>query len=116
MGWIFSVGIFGLLFGALVGGMLADRYGRKRILIGLVALFGLFLLVTAIVWDFFLLVFARLMIGVGLGAALSNFIVLTFEVAGLRFRGTVVSLMYCGVFIGAALAAILGFAGVNLVW
>ncbi len=31
MGWIFSAGILGLLPGALVGGMLADRYGRKRI-------------------------------------------------------------------------------------
>ncbi len=34
MGWIFSAGILGLLPGALVGGMLADRHGRKRILIG----------------------------------------------------------------------------------
>ncbi len=48
MGWIFSAGILGLLPGALVGGMLADRYGRKRILIGSVALFGLFSLATAI--------------------------------------------------------------------
>lgn len=52
MGWIFSAGILGLLPGALVGGMLADRYGRKRILIGSVALFGLFSLATAIAWDF----------------------------------------------------------------
>lgn len=50
MGWIFSAGILGLLPGALVGGMLADRYGRKRILIGSVALFGLFSLATAIAW------------------------------------------------------------------
>lgn len=48
MGWIFSTGILGLLPGALVGGMLADRYGRKRILIASVALFGLFSLATAI--------------------------------------------------------------------
>lgn len=48
MGWIFSAGILGLLPGALVGGMLADRYGRKRILIASVALFGLFSLATAI--------------------------------------------------------------------
>ena len=34
MGWIFSAGILGLLPGALVGGMLADRHGRKRILLG----------------------------------------------------------------------------------
>lgn len=52
MGWIFSAGILGLLPGALVGGMLADRYGRKRILIGSVALFGLFSLATAICTGF----------------------------------------------------------------
>ena len=100
MGWIFSAGILGLLPGALVGGMLADRYGRKRILIGSVALFGLFSLATAIAWDFPSLVFARLMTGVGLGAALPNLIALTSEAAGPRFRGTAVSLMYCGVPIG----------------
>ncbi|EFB2356771.1 MFS transporter [Escherichia coli] len=48
MGWIFSAGILGLLPGALVGGMLADRYGRKRILIGSVALFGLFSLAATL--------------------------------------------------------------------
>lgn len=52
MGWIFSAGILGLLPGALVGGMLADRYGRKRILISSVALFGLFSLATAICTGF----------------------------------------------------------------
>ena len=84
MGWIFSAGILGLLPGALVGGMLADRYGRKRILIASVALFGLFSLATAISWDFSSLVFARLMTGVGLGAALPNLIALTSEAAGPR--------------------------------
>ena len=33
MGWIFSAGILGLLPGALVGGMLADRYGRKPMMV-----------------------------------------------------------------------------------
>lgn len=56
------------------------------------------------------------MTGVGLGAALPNLIALTSEAAGPRFRGTAVSLMYCGVPIGAALAATLGFAGANLAW
>ncbi|TKU65558.1 MULTISPECIES: 3-(3-hydroxy-phenyl)propionate transporter MhpT [Citrobacter] len=116
MGWIFSAGILGLLPGALVGGMLADRYGRKRILIASVALFGLFSLATAISWDFSSLVFARLMTGVGLGAALPNLIALTSEAAGPRFRGTAVSLMYCGVPIGAALAAALGFSGLAAAW
>lgn len=109
MGWIFSAGILGLLPGALVGGMLADRHGRKRILLGSVLLFGLFSLATAVAWSFPTLLLARLLTGVGLGAALPNLIALTSEAAGSRFRGRAVSLMYCGVPIGAALAAALGF-------
>ncbi|WP_058910113.1 3-(3-hydroxy-phenyl)propionate transporter MhpT [Entomohabitans teleogrylli] len=116
MGWIFSAGILGLLPGALVGGMLADRFGRKRVLIGSVALFGLFSIASALAWDFYSLVLARLLTGVGLGAALPNLIALTSEAAGPRRRGTAVSLMYCGVPIGAALAATLGFAGAAMAW
>lgn len=56
------------------------------------------------------------MTGVGLGAALPNLIALTSEAAGPRFRGTAVSLMYCGVPIGAALAAALGFSGLASAW
>ncbi|XFY18546.1 3-(3-hydroxy-phenyl)propionate transporter MhpT [Klebsiella pneumoniae] len=117
MGWIFSAGILGLLPGALVGGMLADRHGRKRILLGSVLLFGLFSLATALAWSFpTLLLLARLLTGVGLGAALPNLIALTSEAAGSRFRGRAVSLMYCGVPIGAALAAALGFSGLAAAW
>ena len=116
MGWIFSAGILGLLPGALGGGVLADRYGRKKVLLGSVALFGLFSIVTALAWDYPSLVFARLMTGVGLGAALPNLIALTSEAAGPRFRGTAVSLMYCGVPIGAALAAAMGASGLAQAW
>ncbi|MEL0551325.1 MULTISPECIES: 3-(3-hydroxy-phenyl)propionate transporter MhpT [Raoultella] len=116
MGWIFSAGILGLLPGALVGGMLADRHGRKRVLIVSVMLFGLFSIATALAWSFPTLLLARLMTGVGLGAALPNLIALTSEAAGPRFRGTAVSLMYCGVPIGAALAAALGFSGLASAW
>ncbi|VUS68580.1 3-(3-hydroxy-phenyl)propionate transporter MhpT [Klebsiella spallanzanii] len=116
MGWIFSAGILGLLPGALVGGILADRYGRKHILLGSVLLFGLFSIATALAWDFATLLLARLLTGVGLGAALPNLIALTSEAAGPRFRGRSVSLMYCGVPIGAALAAALVFFGLASAW
>ncbi len=116
MGWVFSAGILGLLPGALVGGWLADRFGRKRILIGSVALFGLFSLATAHAWSLPSLLLARLLTGVGLGAALPNLIALTSEAAGVRLRGSAVSLMYCGVPLGAALAAGIGIAGYSGEW
>ncbi|MFH2503917.1 3-(3-hydroxy-phenyl)propionate transporter MhpT [Klebsiella indica] len=116
MGWVFSAGILGLLPGALIGGILADRHGRKRILLGSVFLFGLFSIATALAWNFPVLLLARVFTGIGLGAALPNLIALTSEAAGPRFRGRAVSLMYCGVPIGAALAAALGFFGLANAW
>ncbi|NWL76609.1 3-(3-hydroxy-phenyl)propionate transporter MhpT [Pseudomonas taiwanensis] len=116
MGWVFSAGILGLLPGAFVGGWLADRVGRKAVLMGSVALFGLFSLVTAQAWSLESLLLARLLTGVGLGAALPNLIALTSEVAGERLRGSAVSMMYCGVPLGAALAACIGIAGFNGGW
>jgi AAHS family 3-hydroxyphenylpropionic acid transporter len=116
MGWVFSAGILGLLPGAFVGGWLADRIGRKRVLMASVALFGIFSLATAQAWDFPSLLGARLLTGLGLGAALPNLIALTSECAGGRLRGFAVSLMYCGVPLGAALAAGISIAGYAGSW
>ncbi len=116
MGWVFSAGVLGMLPGAFVGGRLADRFGRKRVLMGSVALFGAFSLVTAVAWDFNSLLLARFLTGVGLGASLPNLIALTSEVAGPRFRGTAVSLMYCGVPLGAAGAALIGVNDLGVGW
>lgn len=118
IGWVFSAGILGLLPGAFVGGWLADRIGRKRVLMGSVALFGIFSLATAHAWDFPSLLGARLLtgLGLGLGAALPNLIALTSECAAERLRGFAVSLMYCGVPLGAALAAGIGIAGYAGSW
>lgn len=116
MGWVFSAGILGLLPGALVGGWLSDRIGRKGVLIGSVALFGIFSIATAHAWDLNSLLAARLFTGVGLGAALPNLIALCSEAAGVRLRGTAVSMMYCGVPLGAALAATIGIAGYTADW
>jgi len=116
MGWVFSAGILGLLPGALAGGWLSDRIGRRRVLIGSVALFGIFSIATAHAWDLNSLLAARLLTGVGLGAALPNLIALCSEAAGERLRGTAVSLMYCGVPLGAALAATIGIVGFSADW
>lgn len=116
MGAVFSSSILGLLPGALVGGWLADRVGRKLVLIGAVVLFGLFSIATAYAWELNSLLVARFMTGLGLGAALPNLIALSSEAANARSRGTAVSLMYCGVPLGGALAAVVGMAGFDAGW
>ncbi len=106
LGWVFSAGIIGLLPGAFFGGWLADRIGRKKVLVGAVLLFGAFSLCTVYVNSLSGLLLARFMTGLGLGAALPNLIALCAEAVGERRRGTAVSIMYAGVPLGGALAAL----------
>lgn len=106
LGWVFSAGIIGLLPGAFFGGWVADRIGRKKILVIAVLLFGLFSLSTAFVESYSSLLLVRFLTGLGLGAALPNLIALCAEAVSERNRGTAISIMYCGVPLGGALAAV----------
>jgi len=97
-----------LLPGAAIGGRLADKLGRKRVLMCSVALFGLFSIATTQVWDLNSLLAARFLTGLGLGAAMPNLIALCSEAAAPHQRNTAVGVMYCGMPFGAALAAVIG--------
>ncbi|MBY4694633.1 3-(3-hydroxy-phenyl)propionate transporter MhpT [Burkholderia latens] len=108
LGWAFGIGALGLLPGAAIGGRLADRIGRKRVLMMAVALFGIFSIATTQVWDLHSLLVARLLTGLGLGAAMPNLIALCAEAAAPGQRSTAVGAMYCGMPFGAALAAVIG--------
>ncbi|WP_454874145.1 3-(3-hydroxy-phenyl)propionate transporter MhpT [Paraburkholderia xenovorans] len=108
MGWAFSIGALGLLPGAAIGGRLADKLGRKRVLMLSVALFGIFSIATTQVWDLNSLLAARFLTGLGLGAAMPNLIALCSEAASPDQRNTAVGAMYCGMPFGAALAAVIG--------
>ncbi|MFJ3056224.1 3-(3-hydroxy-phenyl)propionate transporter MhpT [Herbaspirillum sp. NPDC087042] len=108
LGWAFSIGAFGLLPGAAIGGRLADRIGRKRVLVLSVAVFGIFSMVTTLAWDLHSLLAARFLTGLGLGAAMPNLIALCAEAATPKRRSAAVGAMYCGVPLGAAFAAAIG--------
>ncbi len=108
MGLAFSAGTFGLLPGAMVGGRLADRIGRKKVLILCTALFGIFSVATAQAWDFWSLLAIRVATGIGLGGAMPNLIAICSEAVPARLRNTAVSIMYCGIPFGGAIAAVIG--------
>lgn len=108
MGWMFSASIIGLLPGAFLGGYVADRIGRKRVLVAAVVLFGIFSLWTAYTSSLSGLLAARFLTGLGLGAALPNLIALCAEAVEERQRSTAISIMYCGVPLGGAGAAVIG--------
>ncbi|HTH59010.1 MAG TPA: 3-(3-hydroxy-phenyl)propionate transporter MhpT [Paraburkholderia sp.] len=108
MGFAFSAGAMGLLPGSAIGGRLADRFGRKGVLIGSVLMFGVFSWATTRAWNFESLMAMRILTGLGLGAATPNLIALCAEAAGAQRRGTAVGAMYAGMPLGGAIAAVVG--------
>ena len=106
LGVFFSAGILGLLPGALVGGRLADRIGRKKVLILSTAIFALFTLCTVWVNSFNSLLAVRFLAGAGLGAAMPILITLASEAVSPQNRGRAVGLMYCGMPVGAAILSL----------
>ncbi|MEP3925713.1 MAG: MFS transporter, partial [Gilvibacter sp.] len=104
MGLIASASSVGLLIGALVGGMISDRIGRKQVMIISVALFGLCSLLTPFAWDVNSLIGIRLITGLGMGGALPMIIAIAAEAVKPSQRAGAVTMMYCATPIGGFIA------------
>ena len=116
-GIAFGGGMAGLVIGALVGGWLADRLGRRQLLAVAVALFGFATLATMVAPDFLTLVAARLATGLGLGVAMPVLVAIALDVAGPARRTRTVTTMFCGMPVGGALSALFAtFAFERLDW
>ncbi len=105
-GQIFSAAQAGVVLGALAGGFLSDKWGRRNVLLLAVLIFGAFNLSTAFVYDFTTLLWARALTGFGLGAAMPNVIGLAVEYASPKNRVKAVTAIMAGMPLGGASAAL----------
>ena len=116
MGYVFSLGVFGMLFGAFFGGRIADYLGQKKVLMLSVTIFGLFMSLTAIAPSIEVLYAARFFTGLGLGAAMPTMISVVGDEATEANRGKLNSLMYCGLPVGAIFVAGLAMLLPDIQW
>jgi len=101
-GTFFSASTFGLFFGALIGGRLADSIGRKKVLIASIGVFGLFSLLTALATDVRSLTWIRALTGLGLGGALPMVLALVTETCAARRQSATVATVYAAMPMGGA--------------
>lgn len=108
MGGVFSAALAGLALGTFVLGPLADRVGRKRVLIGSTVCFGIFTLATPFAETFTQLLAARFFTGIGLGGAIPCCIALTSEYTPPAKRAMIIGFIWAGYPLGGVFGGLLG--------
>ncbi|MFM0632254.1 MFS transporter [Paraburkholderia xenovorans] len=107
-GLMASSALFGMAFGAIVLGAVADRIGRRKVFAISIFLFSAFTMAAGAASDPLMFSTMRFLAGVGIGGALPNAVAHMSEYAPRRSRGRLVGLMMCGYTIGSVLAALIG--------
>ncbi|TCL64644.1 MFS transporter [Rhizobium sp. BK251] len=97
--------LFGMMFGALIFGPLADRIGRKRGIAISFLLFTVSTLLTGFASSPEQFKVFRFIAGLGCGGLMPNAVALMNEYAPKRLRGTMVALMFSGYSVGGMVAA-----------
>ena len=107
-GMLASTALAGMMFGAMLFGMLADKIRRKNVILICVTLFSGFTFWGGFAsgpTEFGIL---RFIAGLGIGGVLPNLVALTSEYAPQKMRSTLVTTMFSGYAVGGIMAALLG--------
>jgi AAHS family 4-hydroxybenzoate transporter-like MFS transporter len=116
MGTLFSAGLLGMAMGGMLIAPLADRYGRRRIILTALALMSVGMMASGLVTtveQFFVL---RVIVGAGIGTVLAAMAALASESAPAHHRNLAVGMVQAGypfaaVFTGLIVAQLLPVYG-----
>ncbi|MEV4688250.1 MFS transporter [Microbacterium sp. LWH3-1.2] len=107
--WIASVGFVGMAIGASVGGLLADRFGRRQVFALTLLVYGLATGASALVGGLAALLVLRFLVGLGLGAELPVASTYVSEFAPARMRGRLIVILEAFWAVGWTVAALIGY-------
>ena len=93
----------GVMAGALSSGPIGDRFGRKPLLLGSIAIFGLASLLSAFAGTLGVLSALRFFTGLGIAGAFSGTTALTGDYAPQRLRATMIMVSFTGAPIGGCI-------------
>ena len=107
LGPVFVAGLAGMALGGMLCGMMADRVGRRPVVILSCLLFSALTFAASFADSVQTLIVLRFLAGIGIGGAMPNVVALTAEYAPKRVRATILMLMYSGFSLGAAVGGFL---------
>ena len=131
MGWVLSIFALGYALFQVPSGLLADKYGPRRVLAGIVSVWSVLTAVTGAATNFVNLLLVRFAFGAGEAGAFPGMARATYSWIPLKERGTVTGLNFSGSRLGAAFAlpfvawllteygwrnAFLILGGIGIVW
>jgi SP family galactose:H+ symporter-like MFS transporter len=107
---VVSAVLLGALLGAAVGGDLADRFGRRKLIILAAVIFAVAAIGTAVVPSVLFLILGRILVGVAIGIASIIAPLYISEVAPPDLRGSLVSLNQLAITVGIVVSYLVDFS------
>lgn len=107
-GFMVSSALFGMMFGAIFLGTVADKIGRRLAIAICIGLFSVFTAAAGLATDPYTFSAMRFLAGLGIGGVMPNVVAQMTEFSPKKIRSTMVTLMFSGYAVGGMLAALLG--------
>ena len=106
LGYIFSVGLIGMMIGCLLLAPIADKIGRAKMIMFSMSLVAISMLTTAVIDSYGLMLILRLMTGIGIGCLLPTMAAMATEFSNDKRRDFNVAFFQAGWPIGAILTGL----------